>query len=204
MTAGDSSGDHSTATLYEAAGFDCACQPGLRPIWPGARVAGPAFTVAGVGGDNLVLHRAVAHAPTGHVLVVDLQGGVHGHWGEVLTIAAQERGLLGLVIDGGVRDVTALAALRFPVFASSVAVFRTGKDHPGRLGEPITLRGVHVSTHDLVTADADGVVVLPAAQADAVIQRAGQRLHSEQRIITGLRAGRTTLQMYGLPERDME
>jgi 4-hydroxy-4-methyl-2-oxoglutarate aldolase len=194
----DPSGGHSTATLYEAAGVDCAWQPGLRPVWPGVRVSGPAFTVAGIGGDNLALHRAVAHAPAGHVLVADLHGGVHGHWGEVLTIAAQERGLLGLVIGGGVRDVARLAALHFPVFASSVAVFRTGKDHPGRLGGPITLRGVRVGTHDLVTADADGVVVLPAAQAAATVRRADRCSRHEQRIVAELRAGQTTLRRYGL------
>lgn len=124
---------HTTATLYEASGLDCACAPGLRPAWPGTRLAGPANTVQGVGGDNLALHNAVAAAPPGHVLVADLQGAVHGHWGKLLAVAAQARGLLGLVIDGGVRDVTELAHLDFSVFSSSVAVFRTTKTHPGVL-----------------------------------------------------------------------
>jgi len=202
MMLADPSGGHSTATLYEASGLDCACRPGLRPVWPGARIAGPAFTVAGVGGDNLALHRAVAHAPSGHVLVVDARGAVYGHWGEILTIAAQHRALLGLVIDGGVRDVSQLAALRFPVFASSVAVFGTGKHQPGQLGKPITLRGVRVGADDLVVADADGVVVLPADQAAAIIRRADHRHHREQQIIAGLRAGHSTLQLYGLPQLD--
>jgi len=194
---GDAAGGYGTATLYEASGLECACQPGLRPVWPGARVAGLAYTVAGLGGDNLALHRAVAHAPFGHVLVADLQGAVHGHWGEVLTVAAQQRGLPGLVIDGGVRDVAELAALGFPVMASSVAVFHTGKDHPGRPAQPIVLRGVPVSTGDLIVADTDGVVILPAAEAAAIIHRADQRLHHEQQVIAGLRGGRTTLQLYG-------
>lgn len=194
----DRSGGHSTATLYEASGLDCACRPGLRAVWAGARIAGPAFTVTGVGGDNLALHRAVTHAPVGHVLVADVQGAVYGHWGEILAIAAQQRGLLGLIIDGGVRDVSRLEALNFSVFASSVAVTRTAKDHPGTLGEPIVVRGVRIATADLVVADADGLVVIPAADVPAVVSLAEDRARAEQRIITGLRAGRSTLDIYGL------
>jgi regulator of RNase E activity RraA len=71
-------GGHSVATLYEASGLPIACDPGLRPAWPGARLAGPAYTVRGVGGDNLALHNAVVTAPPGHVLVVDVQGATQG------------------------------------------------------------------------------------------------------------------------------
>ncbi|MFI0423502.1 RraA family protein [Spongiactinospora sp. 9N601] len=191
-------GGHSTATLYEASGLDCACARGLRPAWPGARLAGPAYPIRGTGGDNLALHNAVVAAPPGHVLVADLQGAACGHWGEVLAVAAQARGLLGLVIDGGVRDVTELARLRFPVFASSVAVFRTAKDHPGLLGEPIVLRGVPVAHGDLIVADEDGVVCLPAAEAGRVLALADERVRAEERILAGLRAGRTTLELYDL------
>lgn len=194
-------GGHSTATLYEASAADCACAPGLRPVWPGARLAGPAYTVRGVGGDNLALHHAVATAPPGHVLVADLQGAVHGHWGEVLAVAAQVRGLLGLVVDGGIRDTAELAELGFPVFASSVAVFRTTKDHPGVLGAPLVLRGVPVSTGDLIVADADGVVCLPRAVAPSVVARADERVAKERDILARLRDGRTTLDLYGLSAR---
>lgn len=190
---------HSTATLYEASGRDCACASGLLPAWPGAQLAGPAYTVQGVGGDNLALHNAVAAAPPGHVLVADLQGAVNGHWGEVLAVAAQARGLLGLVIDGGVRDVAELADLNFPVFSSSVAVFRTAKNHPGVLGASIVLRGVPVSTGDLIVADADGVVCLPTSVTASVITRADERVRTEQRILSQLRDGKaTTLELYNL------
>ncbi|MDH6622613.1 4-hydroxy-4-methyl-2-oxoglutarate aldolase [Streptomyces sp. LBL] len=191
-------GGHATATLYEASGFDCACAPGLRPAWPGARLAGPAYTVQGMGGDNLALHNAVAAAPPGHVLVADLQGAVHGHWGEVLAVAAQVRGLLGLVIDGGVRDSVELAEMDFPVFSSSVAVYRTGKDHPGVLGESVVLRGIAVHTGDLIVADADGVVCLPHDTASSVIARADERVRKEQHIFGQLRNGETTLELYDL------
>src|SRR5438045_9388774 len=74
---------HATATLYEASGMDIALDPALRPAWPGARLAGPAFTVRGAGGANLALHRAVASAPPGHVLGADHAGARHGHRGEI-------------------------------------------------------------------------------------------------------------------------
>ncbi|MGI5405111.1 RraA family protein [Streptomyces sp. CA-135486] len=189
---------HSTATLYEASGLDCACAARLRPAWPGARLAGPAYTVRGLGGDNLALHRAVAAAPPGHVLVADLQRAIHGHWGEVLAFAARTRGLLGLVIDGGVRDTTELAGLDFPVFASSISVTGTRKNHPGVLGEPIVLAGVPVATGDLVVADADGVVCLPRAAALSIITRADERVRDEHRILHELREGQTTLDLYNL------
>jgi 4-hydroxy-4-methyl-2-oxoglutarate aldolase len=120
---------HSSATLYEAAASEwlrragggampeVAVDPTIRASWLGASVAGPAYTVRGSGGDNLALHRAVVAAPPGHVLVADLDDAAFGHWGEVLAVAAQRRGLLGLVIDGGVRDRDELRALGFPVFS---------------------------------------------------------------------------------------
>ncbi len=194
-------GGHSVATLYEASGLPIACDPGLRAAWPGARLAGPAYTVRGVGGDNLALHNAVATAPPGHVLVVDVQGAAHGHWGEVLAVAAQVRGLVGLVIDGGVRDLDELARLDFPVFARMVTVLGTGKDHPGELGVPVTVGGVAVRTGDVVVGDADGVAVLPHQQVGAIVARADARVAMERRILAELRVGRTTLELYDLDPR---
>jgi regulator of RNase E activity RraA len=96
----------SSATVYEAAQSvlvdpEIAVDPRIGPAWVGAALAGPAFTVQGAHGDNLALHRAVATAPAGHVLVVDVGGAAFGHWGEVLAVAARHRGIAGVVIDGG-------------------------------------------------------------------------------------------------------
>lgn len=194
-------GGHSVATLYEASGLPIACDPGLRAAWPGARLAGPAYTVRGVGGDNLALHNAVISAPPGHVLVVDVQGAAHGHWGEVLAVAAQVRGLVGLIIDGGVRDVDELARLSFPVFARTVTVLGTAKDHPGELAVPVTIGGVTVRTGDAVVGDADGVVALPQEHIGSIVTRADARGASEVRILDQLRAGSTTLELYDLDPR---
>ena len=192
-------GGHSAATLYEAAKLPCACDPGLRAAWPGARVAGPAFTVRGIGGDNLALHNAVLAAPAGSVLVADMQGAAHGHWGEVLAVAAQHRGIAGLIIDGGVRDVDAMAALDFPVFSRSVTVVGTVKDYPGDLRSPVRVGGITVHAGDLVVGDADGVIVLPQHAAAEVIARADQRVADERRILAEIKKGRTTVELYGLP-----
>jgi 4-hydroxy-4-methyl-2-oxoglutarate aldolase len=195
----DSARGHSAATLYEASACGLACDPSLRAVWPGARAAGPAFTVQGIGGDNLALHRAVATAPAGSVLMADLQAAAHGHWGEILAVAAQHRGILGLVADGGVRDAAQLAALGFPVFARHVTVVGTGKEHPGRFQVPVRVGGVVVRPGDLVVGDADGVVVVPAAAVQETLDQADARVAAEQRALDAIRAGATTLDYYQLP-----
>jgi 4-hydroxy-4-methyl-2-oxoglutarate aldolase len=195
----DAARGHSAATVYEASPSGHACDSGIRPVWPGARLAGPAFTVQGIGGDNLALHRAVATAPAGSVLVVDLQGAAHGHWGEILAAAAGHRGILGLFIDGGVRDVAEQAALSFPVFARHVTVVDTGKEHPGRFGVPVRVGGVVVRPGDLVVGDADGVVVIPAQSIDSTLERADARVAAEQRALQAIRSGITTVEYYNLP-----
>ena len=107
-------------------------RPRMRPAWPGAVLAAPAYPVGCAPGDNLAIHVAVTEAPAGSVLVADV-GRVdeRGYWGEVLTTAAEARGLLGLVIDGGVRDVGALAAHRFPAFSSTIALPRCNQGQAG-------------------------------------------------------------------------
>ncbi|GAA3482918.1 RraA family protein [Streptomyces yanii] len=122
---------HSSATLLEASKLGIALSPELRSLWAGARLCGPAFTVQGAGGDNLALHHAVPQAPPGSVLVADLGGARFGHWGEILTVAAQQRGIAGLLIDGGVRDADEIKGLGFPVFSRNNAILGTRKDFRG-------------------------------------------------------------------------
>lgn len=205
---------HSTATLSEAALAqwrregsgampECIVDPSIRPAWPGATVAGRAYTVLGTGGDNLALHRALLCASPGDVLVVDLQGSRHGHWGEIMAVAAQARGIAGLIVDGGVRDRDEMRDLGFPVFSRNDTVRGTIKADRGELGTAITLTGVHVSTGDLVVADTDGVVVIPRDRVDAVLDEADARVAKEREILEHLRAGRTTIELYGLDGDDL-
>jgi 4-hydroxy-4-methyl-2-oxoglutarate aldolase len=176
----------------------CALDASIAAAWTGARVAGPAFTVQGTGGDNLALHHAVLAAPAGSVLVVDAGGASFGHWGEILAVAAQQRHIAGLVIDGGVRDVNDLAVLEFPVFSRHNSIRGTRKIFRGALGVEIEITGVAVKTGDLVVGDTDGVIVIPRGYAAAVIDEADRRVNDERRILEALRSGATTLDLYGL------
>ena len=118
-----------SATLGESGGRPM--HPRIKPAWAGARLAGPAFTVRCAASDNLAVHAAVVEAPPGAVLVVDASDPPErGYWGEVLTTAAESQHLVGLVIDGGVRDVDALEAHAFPVFSALIALRGASKIRP--------------------------------------------------------------------------
>jgi 4-hydroxy-4-methyl-2-oxoglutarate aldolase len=185
------------ATLGESGAH--AMRARLRPVWPGARVAAPAFPVTCTPGDNLALHVGVAHAPAGSVLVVDVgDERERGYWGEVLTTAAEARAVAGLVIDGCVRDTEALAAHRFPVFSTGVALPGATKELPGRVGRSAAVGGVEVRAGDWIVGDSDGVVVVPAAALDDVLAAGRARNEKEARFFTELRGGATTLDLLGL------
>ncbi|WP_433367991.1 4-carboxy-4-hydroxy-2-oxoadipate aldolase/oxaloacetate decarboxylase [Streptosporangium sp. CA-115845] len=186
-----------SATLYEASGLACDLDPAFRPAWTGARLAGTALPVQAAAGDNLPLHWALEAARPGDVLVVDAGAAPFGYWGEVLAVAAQRRGVVGLVIDGGVRDTERMRALRFPAFSTHVAIRGTVKEWPGTVGSPILLRGRPVRRGDLVVADEDGIVVIPADQAGRVVEAARQRTAKEDAYMRRLRDGELTLDIYG-------
>lgn len=187
-----------TSTLCEASSLPCSLDYALRPVWRGAATAGPAYPLRCAAGDNLAIHVAVERAAPGSVLVIDAGGHLAGYWGEVLTVAAEARGIAGLVIDGGVRDIDALERRRFPVFARGVAMRGTVKSQVPSVGKPIVVAGVVVAPGDLVVADTDGVLVLPAAHVDATVKAAQSRQRREIQFMERLRRGETTLEMFGL------
>jgi len=190
-----------TSTLYEASGLPTSSvDPAIRTVWPGASVAGPAYPVECAPGDNLAIHIAMEKAPRGSVLVVSTGGFVAGYWGEVLAVAAEAAGIAGLVIDGGVRDIAALTARRFPVFTRGVSVRGTLKDSAPPVGRPLSFAGTPVAAGDLVVADDDGVVVIPAAQARATLESGQARADKEAKIMDELGKGRTTLDLLGLSQ----
>ncbi|HMD44545.1 MAG TPA: RraA family protein [Acidimicrobiales bacterium] len=185
------------ATLGESGAATMA--PRLRPIWPGAALSAPAYPVRCTPGDNLAIHVAVARAPAGSVLVVDVGATAQrGYWGEVLTTGAESRGLAGLVIDGGVRDTAALEAHRFAVFAVTVSLPGATKERPGTVGAPARVGGVTVARGDWVVADGDGVVVIPAASLGDVLGRGRARADKEAGFFAALRDGATTLELLDL------
>ncbi|MFI0446325.1 RraA family protein [Actinomadura sp. 6N118] len=196
MSTNDLARGHSSATLSEASGLDVALSPEIRLLWTGAWLCGPAFTVQGAGGDNLALHHAVLQAPPGSVLVADVGGARFGHWGEILTVAAQHRRIAGLLIDGGVRDAAETAALGFPVFSRNNAILGTRKDFRGVLGCPVKVGGITVHPGDLIVGDVDGVVALPASDIDRILDRADARVTHENELMKRLREGHSTLDLY--------
>jgi 4-hydroxy-4-methyl-2-oxoglutarate aldolase len=186
-----------TATLGESGAIPLP--PRVRPAWPGARLAAPAFPVRCSPGDNLAVHVGLGLAPAGWALVVDVGGlAERGYWGEVLTTAAQARGLAGVVVDGGVRDTAALHAHGFAVFASTVALRGATKGGPGTAGVAVEVAGVAVAPGDWVVGDADGVVVVPASSAGPVLERAAARAARERALLEALRQGSTTVELLGL------
>ncbi len=190
---------YDTATLYEANGRTGACAPGLDSLLGGVRVAGPARTVLCAPRDNLALHQAVAGCRPGDVLVANGLDHHTGVWGEVLTVAALQAGVAALVIDGAVRDVDAIAALGFPVFARARALTAADKTTPGALDVPIACAGLLVRPGDWVIADDSGVAVLAADRADAALAAAAVRAGAEVELIARIRAGQTTVELLDLP-----
>ena len=185
------------ATLGESGARPMA--PRIRAAWLGAAVAAPAYTVRCAPADNLAIHLAVTLAPAGSVLVADASHEPErGYWGEVLTTAAETRGLAGLVIDGCVRDVAALEAHGFAVFSAGIALRGAAKTAGGSVGTPVTVGGVYVGDGDWIVGDRDGVVVVPDTQLAGVIAAGEARATKEAELFVKLRAGATTVELLNL------
>jgi len=191
------------ATLGESGGRPMRAR--IRPAWTGAHVAAPAYPVRCTTGDNLAVHVAVERAPAGSVLVVDV--GIErefGYWGEVLTTMAQTRGIAGLVIDGGVRDVEALELHGFPVFSAMIALRGATKTLPGVVGDVATVGDVDVHRGDWIVGDVDGVTLVPNDTVDAVLDAGRARSQKERTLFLELRSGRTTIELLGLDASPIE
>ena len=188
-----------TSTLFEASGLSTtAVDPAIHTVWPGASVAGPAYPLECSPGDNLSIHIAMEKVPRGSVLVISTGGFVAGYWGEVLTVAAEAAGVAGLVIDGGVRDIAAMTARRFPVFTRGICMRGTIKASAPSIGQPISFTGTPVAKGDLVVADDDGVLVIPAALVEQTLAHGQARADKEAKMMDALQNGSSTLELMGL------
>ncbi|SDG93728.1 4-hydroxy-4-methyl-2-oxoglutarate aldolase [Pseudomonas benzenivorans] len=192
-----------SSTLYEASGLPTAVDPAIRPVWRGAFIAAPAYPLECSPGDNLALHLALERAPKGCVLVVSTGNFIAGYWGEVLTVAAQAAGVVGLVIDGGVRDIQAIERLGFPVFSRGVSVKGTVKATAPSVGQPVLFNGAQVAAGDLVVADDDGIVIIPLAEVERTLDEGMARFDKETRMMAALREGRTTVELMGLARQEV-
>jgi 4-hydroxy-4-methyl-2-oxoglutarate aldolase len=192
----------ATASIHEVLGQTGALPPAIAPVARGRHVSGPAFTVLCGPRDNLALHHAIASAPSGSVLVTQAGGWFDaGYFGGIMADAAAKRGLAGLVIDGCVRDSRELADGEFPVWARGLSIKGTTKDPllGSALGVRLRFPGTDVDPGDLVVADDDGVVAVPAAKVPDVRTLVIAREDEEQRIHGRLARGETTMKIYGLP-----
>jgi 4-hydroxy-4-methyl-2-oxoglutarate aldolase len=191
----------SAASLHEAA-FKAGALPAvLKPLHPAMRLCGRALPVRCPAGDNLWIHRALAEASLGDVLIVETGTGVdYGYWGEIMATAAIARGLAGLVITGGVRDSVRLVALGLPTFSAGLSIRGTIKNTngDGAVGQPVRVGEIVVRRGDLVFGDADGVVVLDPETAALAVPAAVQRDADEVAILEQVRAGALTLDVYNL------
>lgn len=187
-----------TSTLFEASGLPCSIDPAIRPVWRGAAVAAPLYPLACAPGDNLAIHIAMERAPRGSVLLVATGDYLAGYWGEVLTVAAEAAGITGLVIDGGVRDVAALAARRFPVFSRGISMMGTIKASVPSVGAPLLFGGVPAAAGDFLVADDDGVLILPRKEVERTLANGEIRAAKERSMMERLAKGETTLELMGL------
>lgn len=190
-----------TATLYEAQGKIGAMDHGIKPLTPKMGFAGRALTVAAHPGDNLIVHYAVAKAQPGDVLVIDAQGFVEaGLWGDVLTEAAISAGIVGVVVDGAVRDAESICQMGLPVFARALSIKGTSKCKGGSVGEDIICGGTLVKQSDYIVGDRDGVVVIDSTKLNFALDASHNREQEENRIREGVRSGLKTVELMQLED----
>lgn len=192
-------GEQGVATIHEAQGRTGLLNPYMRPIYPSAKVAGSAITISCQPGDNLMIHAAVEVCQPGDVLVVTTTSeSTDGMFGELLATSCQAQGIVGLIIDAGVRDVADLTAMDFPVWSKAISAQGTVKATPGSVNVNVVCAGAIIRPGDVVVGDIDGVVVVKRELAAEAAQLGQKRLEKEANSRAKLKAGELGVDFYGL------
>ncbi|WP_019004510.1 4-carboxy-4-hydroxy-2-oxoadipate aldolase/oxaloacetate decarboxylase [Cohnella laeviribosi] len=197
----DQFAEHDSTTVYEAQGKIGLMAPYMKPLIAGRRVCGPAVTVVCPAGDNLMIHVAIEVCQPGDVLVITTIGeSVHGMIGELIVTALERRGVAGVVIDAGIRDIAQIRKMGFPIWSKAVYGLGTTKSRGGWVNAPAVCAGTEVHPGDIILADDDGVVVVRKSDAEFALNATRKRVEDEEKTKARIVRGELSLDFYSLRE----